>query len=510
MKHAFLYLAALVVMILAAGCSKDNPTTPSGDELKVTAFAANPTAITIGDSSVLSWTIEGTPTSVTIDNGVGTVTSVSSVAVSPSATTTYTLTATKGSATATKSVTVTVSNPGDPGAPPIPLALTAAAGVPGAINLSWTISSGASGYMVERKSAGGAFVPVTTVQVNSYTDGGLLAGTSYTYRVRSVSGSGARSGWSNFATATTSGTAPVVERITLLPTSAPTLLPGQTVQFTATAYDASNNDLHLAANVFTWNSSNAQVVSIGQTGLATAGNVQGSSVVSAQIGEVISNSVNVGVALQENTVLVIYHPESGNPRNFAIYTSAMTSALGLGKFDQITDAPSDQPPGFTFDQIKKYQKILFFSQTDASLNAQTIGLFKQYLDQGNKRLVVIGESYQFSDDRGFQSYIGLTNDGYMSLDNTELGFVGGAGTAMAGFTFDRVAATSYVGDLTLKENSNALAALTTKDVSSGEDVVAAIQADVAGSSKIFYSGLLLENIPTNQQNAFMARLANNF
>ena len=80
----------------------------------IDSFTANPTTITSGDSSTLSWQTTNA-TSVTVKDGNGnTVYSGSSVdgstTVSPTSTTTYTLTATGDGGTATASVTVTVSS----------------------------------------------------------------------------------------------------------------------------------------------------------------------------------------------------------------------------------------------------------------------------------------------------------------------------------------------------------------------------------------------------------------
>ena len=70
-------------------------------------FTANPTTIPQGGSSVLTWTTANA-TSVSIDNGVGAVTTSGSVNVSPVATASYTVTATGPGGVANKVVTVTV------------------------------------------------------------------------------------------------------------------------------------------------------------------------------------------------------------------------------------------------------------------------------------------------------------------------------------------------------------------------------------------------------------------
>lgn len=77
-------------------------------------FTANPDTIAAGASSTLNWTTTDA-TSVSIDNGVGSVPTSGSTSVSPTATTTYTLTATGAAGTTTATVTVSVSGSGGSG-----------------------------------------------------------------------------------------------------------------------------------------------------------------------------------------------------------------------------------------------------------------------------------------------------------------------------------------------------------------------------------------------------------
>ncbi len=95
----------LIAFILITGCSGTPPSAPI-----INSFSANLSTITAGESSTLSWSVTDA-TSVTIDNGVGSVALSGTTAVNPITTTTYTLTATNsaGSVTATTTVTVTVS-----------------------------------------------------------------------------------------------------------------------------------------------------------------------------------------------------------------------------------------------------------------------------------------------------------------------------------------------------------------------------------------------------------------
>lgn len=74
-----------------------------------------------------------------------------------------------------------------------PSGLTATAGSSGQINLSWTGSTdniGVAGYLIERCAGVGcaSFVQVGSVEagVTAYSDGGLQAATTYTYRVRAI------------------------------------------------------------------------------------------------------------------------------------------------------------------------------------------------------------------------------------------------------------------------------------------------------------------------------------
>ncbi len=73
----------------------------------IDSFTANPTSILLGGTSTLSWSVQNA-TTVTIDNGIGTVAATGTHDVSPTEATTYTLTATNadGQQTATAEVTI--------------------------------------------------------------------------------------------------------------------------------------------------------------------------------------------------------------------------------------------------------------------------------------------------------------------------------------------------------------------------------------------------------------------
>lgn len=74
----------------------------------ITGFAANPSAITPGQSTTLLWNTTGA-TSVSINQGIGVVVANGSQSVSPTTTTTYVLTATNSSGSTTATTTITVN-----------------------------------------------------------------------------------------------------------------------------------------------------------------------------------------------------------------------------------------------------------------------------------------------------------------------------------------------------------------------------------------------------------------
>jgi sugar lactone lactonase YvrE len=81
------------------------------DQLKINSFTANPTLISQGQSSTLSWDVTGA-VQLTIDPGIGDVTGSTSLVVNPQATTEYDLTAIDGTGTRFFAhATVTVVSP---------------------------------------------------------------------------------------------------------------------------------------------------------------------------------------------------------------------------------------------------------------------------------------------------------------------------------------------------------------------------------------------------------------
>jgi subtilase family serine protease len=89
--------------------------------------------------------------------------------------------------------------------PPVPTGLSATCVAPDQIQLTWSASTGAAGYLVERSPDGTTgWVQVSSTVGNNVllTDGGLSPATTYSYRVRAYNANGV-SGYSGTASAAT-------------------------------------------------------------------------------------------------------------------------------------------------------------------------------------------------------------------------------------------------------------------------------------------------------------------
>ena len=97
---------------------------------------------------------------------------------------------------------------GDTQPPTTPGGLTATAASSGEIDLGWTASTdnvGVTGYLVERCQGANctSFTQIGTASGTSYADTGLVAATTYLYRVRATDAAGNLSSYSNTASVTT-------------------------------------------------------------------------------------------------------------------------------------------------------------------------------------------------------------------------------------------------------------------------------------------------------------------
>src|SRR5205807_1728383 len=109
--------------------------------------------------------------------------------------------------TAVSATTLPAAPPADTQAPTAPATLTAAPLSSSQVNLSWLASNdnvGVSGYRVERQNPGStSFVQIGTAAGTSYSDGGLSAASTYSYRVRAADAAGNLSAYSTAVSATT-------------------------------------------------------------------------------------------------------------------------------------------------------------------------------------------------------------------------------------------------------------------------------------------------------------------
>jgi hypothetical protein len=133
--HLLVLLFALVIV----ACGGKNGDPPVLSLPVISLFTANPSSMTSGSTSTLSWTVTGADQLAI--SGIGSVTG-NSVDVTPSETTTYTLTATNSAGNVTRSTTVTVT-----AALPVIDSFTA---TPATINagdsctLAWTVTGASS------------------------------------------------------------------------------------------------------------------------------------------------------------------------------------------------------------------------------------------------------------------------------------------------------------------------------------------------------------------------------
>ncbi len=134
-KRASALALALTLSFFAAGCRKKvgvppPPAAPAAvapaakapvKKPMVTFFTVEPSTIERGQAAVLKWEVTGAQ-SVSINQGLGTVTAAGNRSVFPSSTTSYTLTAANEGGTSTETVTVNVTAPAAvaPPATPVP------------------------------------------------------------------------------------------------------------------------------------------------------------------------------------------------------------------------------------------------------------------------------------------------------------------------------------------------------------------------------------------------------
>lgn len=104
--------------------------------------------------------------------------------------------------------------------PTAPANLTASPASSNQINLSWTASTdnfGVTGYLVERCQGSGcsSFAQIGTSTTTTYSDIGVTASLSYSYRVRATDAAGNLSSYSNIVTTSTSAPSPTAPTVSV-------------------------------------------------------------------------------------------------------------------------------------------------------------------------------------------------------------------------------------------------------------------------------------------------------
>jgi uncharacterized protein YkwD len=170
----------------------------------ISSFTANPSTIAAGQTATLLWSVSGA-TAISIDNGIGDVSTLTSKTISPAQTTTYRLTAMNsgGSVSATITVTVNAMPAPDTQPPTAPVLNSAIARSQTQVDLAWTASSdntAVAGYQILRNGS-----PVGAVGASflAYSDTTVAANTTYAYTVRAFDAAGNYSPASNSVQVTT-------------------------------------------------------------------------------------------------------------------------------------------------------------------------------------------------------------------------------------------------------------------------------------------------------------------
>ena len=298
------------------GTARVNVTTTAATGGVIQFFIANPSQITAGQSSTLSWSVTGA-TSVSI-NGAGTNLPLSgSLPVSPAKTTTYTLTATSSSGTSTANTTVTVG-----GVTSSQPSLTVCYAQPATIMAGETATLH---YQSQNASA------VTISGIGAVGLSGTYAvtptqTTNYTITATGANGSGTAS--CNVAVTVTPGTAPRIVRFSASPL---TISAGQSSTLTWQVDNATTVNISQIGNNVGLSGSKSVSPSTTTTYTLTAtnavGSVTGQATVTVSAGPPSSGQGPVVVIAGGNTITTIfrqltinasgsYSPSGNNPLTY--------------------------------------------------------------------------------------------------------------------------------------------------------------------------------------------------
>lgn len=151
----------------------------------IVSFSASPDVVTVGGSSLLSWSRSGTVTSIQLDPGALPIPlTVYQYTVTPAATTLYTLTLSNDAGnTTSSSVTVEVVPP------PSVTALTASPAsttLGGSVSLTGTFADGTG--IIERSDGGGYYAVAAIASGESVDSGAMMRTTTYRLTVTNAAG----------------------------------------------------------------------------------------------------------------------------------------------------------------------------------------------------------------------------------------------------------------------------------------------------------------------------------
>jgi chitodextrinase len=213
---------------------------------------------------------------------------------------------------------VTTPSP-DTQPPTAPSGLSATAISAVQLNLSWTASTdnvGVTGYLVERCEGAGcssfAQVAAPAGTSTTYTDNGLLVGTSYSYRLRATDAAGNLSGYSNTASATTLTTAPNPVTPTFL--QANSTSPAASLATVSVKYTLAENAGDFNVVVVGWNDTSANVTSVTDSKGNSYSRAVGPTALSGVFSQSIYYATNIAAAAAgSNTVTVNFSPSAVNP-----------------------------------------------------------------------------------------------------------------------------------------------------------------------------------------------------
>ena len=295
----------------------------SGSAPTITSFTATPSTVTSGQLATLSWTVSGA-TTVSIDNGIGDVSNVTSKSVSPTQPTTYTLTATNSGGSVTARVTVNVSTTATVGQILIPANVTAAPG--DSVGFQVTLA-GAAPW-------GGVFITLTSSDPSraTITPTNIFIPQNATTAASAPKLSGISIG-SAIITASASGLAPASQQVQIGSGPAPTPLPAITSFFATPSTITAGQPATLS-----WSVSGSNTVGI-DNGVGNVSNVASTSVSPTQTTSYTLTATNSGGSVKAQTTVTVSTAIDTQPPTVPTIVSAI--ARSATEIDLVWTASTD-------------------------------------------------------------------------------------------------------------------------------------------------------------------------